>query len=851
MIQNEYLRLECGGEKVDCFDKASNHRIAIYWNSIRLQCAEKIFTPVITEVSENSDFCEFRGKLSKIDFIAILKLAPDQHWCTLELKFINDNEVLPTPEKLIIAESEMLKFKPVGYKHQNAYRNEHGKGFSSQEGEEASGGKIPGCGYPVFSENFFVGVEHVAAYTLVKENGFICKHYPVWDGENTIAVPPLVIGCKAGFTTITKSFLDYIEKISIPKKQDPILCCCTFWSDPYLGDSEYKVSTAHYKRYIKQFLEAGIRPDMLMLDAGWNDRNSIFQAKKDIGGDKGLIEISNYLASLGIEFGLWTSINGNMGISCDWAKKQGYPIGTGIGAAYSAPYKFIVLPDNDFSKKLAERYVELMEKTKCGFFKIDWDCECATNDEFAEKYPTEDHIRTASIDIINKIHFELIKANPACLIRNGWWPSPWWLKDVTFTWLAHSGDCEYAALPSLTQRDSETTHRDAMYYYIFKESETPLPFDSIDNHEMIKAYRNPFSETHESWCNSVIMLYTRGTIYQSIMINAATLSDKQAKFFSETRSFAEKYKHILFNKSAQFIGKNPAEGEIYGFLHQSSDEAIAVIRNPSTIPQNFSLSEIASDIGFAVKQILVIYPYCGNMKFGNAITLLSHQVVMLYFKKEKEELPKEISETPFCVAPDGNTHLCAGLELDDSFGIIQENFIMVREISIENLGYENLNETIIQYLKIKIPDRMQNTCAFFKFTGADKNKLDEIRLRVYHDRYLKTGNGHAIPITTLYPKKNEGYGIIRNKKGTDTNKKIEYRLCTIPSSGEFYLNIEIENIVQIKDLEITVYVTGIRGKSRKGKKINLPEIFNYIPKTHDSGIGAFRTIKIISDKTES
>ena len=838
-MQNKNLKVECSSKKIEIIDKASNQKIIIPWNTIQLQCAGETFSPTVMEVSDNSDFCEIRGKLSGIDITASLKLAADQHWCTLGIKLKNTGAPMPTPEVLIIADTDTLQFSPVGYKHQNAYKNKQKKGFESQEGEEASGGRIPGCGYPIFSDNFFVGIEHVAAYSLVKESGFICKYYPVWDSDNSIAAPPLVIGSKAGFTNITKSFLDYIDRISIPKKQDPILCCCTFWSDPYIGNSEYKVSIAHYKRYVKQFLEAGITPDMLMLDAGWNDRNSIFEAKEDIGRDQGLGELSDYLASLGIEFGLWTSINGNMGVSWEWAEKQGYPVGTGVGAAYSKPNQFVVLPDNDFNKKMAERYVEFLVKVNSCSFKTDWDCESATNADFTETYPTEDHIRTASIDVINQIHSEVIRANSGCLMRNGWWPSPWWLKDVTFTWLAHSGDCEYAALPSLTQRDRETTHRDALYYYIFKESKTPLPFDSIDNHEMIKAYRNPFSETYESWCNSVIMLYTRGTIYQSVMINAATMSDKQAKFFSETRTFAEKYKHILFNKSAQFIGGNPAEGEVYGFLHQSSVEAIAVIRNPSPVPQNFSLAEITPHIDFSVKQILAIYPYCGDVQADNTISLLSHQVLMLYFRKEKETLPKEISETPFVIGSDGSIYLSAGLEPDDSFGTIQEDFVMVRDISIEKLGSDSSDKTGIYYLKIKMPDRMTNTCALFELTGASENELDKISLRVYHDRYPKTGDAHAIPITRLYSKKREGYGTGRNEKAEKMDKHVQYRLCPIPTGGEFFLNIEIDNIDKIEDLNLKIYVSGIRGRSRKGKKLILPEIFNKIPKTHNAGIGEF------------
>ncbi|MGD9495135.1 MAG: hypothetical protein AB7Y46_02375 [Armatimonadota bacterium] len=51
------------------------------------------------------------------------------------------------------------------------------------------------------------------------------------------------------------------------------------------------------------------------------------------------------------------------------------------------------------------------------------------------------------------------EANPRLITRNGWWPSPWWLQWADHVWLTTSGDCEYAAPPSRTQRDRDNTHR--------------------------------------------------------------------------------------------------------------------------------------------------------------------------------------------------------------------------------------------------------------------------------------------------------------------------------------------------------------------------------------------------------
>ncbi|MHC4872156.1 MAG: hypothetical protein ACYTFY_09955 [Planctomycetota bacterium] len=846
MLANKHLEIACNNNLISLKDKLSGEVIEIRNDSIGIINSGVTEPFKATDISEYNNCVEITGSISdSISAKATLQLKSDNHWCTINSEFTNSDKNAPTPDAVILAGSESLTFEAVGYKVENAYAEDDGETtITVQEGEEASGGKHAGCGYPVFSENFFAGVEHVSAYTLKNDSGFTCRYYPTWK-DGTIKAPAVVIGTKAGFRNIEKAFLNYIDKIAIPKKQESLLCCCTFWSDPYLGNCEYKVNFKHYDRYMTQFLEAGIKPDMLMLDAGWNNRNSIFQAKSDIGGDEGLKKISDYLKDEGIRFGLWCSINGTMGVSHEWAEQQGYPTGTGIGAAYSSPNEFVVMMDNDFGKKMAERYTELIEKTDCEFFKIDWDCECATNESFNEKYPTHNHVRTASIDAFNEIHNEVIQKDKNCFLRNGWWPSPWFLKDVQLTWLANSGDCEYAALPSLTQRDRETTHRDAMYYYIFKKYKTPLPLDSLDNHEISKAYRNPYSESFDSWCSSVILLFMRGTIYQSVMLNAATMTQEEADFFADVKRFADSYKHLLYNKSAQFIGGNPADGEVYGFLHQNEKEAIAVIRNPAIIPQEFDLNTVSDDIDFTPSQTLALYPYCGSVPGENKLELTSHELQIIYFRKEAASLPEEIAGLPFLISKDGSVSLPAGLEPDDSFGTIQEDFVMVRDIKIEDLGEKQDNSCTTRSLKIYIPDRMIETRAIFELNGGTEHELDKTGLRLYHDRYEKTGDGHAIAGTILYSKRKEGFGLERNRTPEQLELNKQYRLFNLPTGGEFFLEIEIDKPDNIKNLKVNLFVEGKRDKSRKSKKLDLPEIFNLFPKIYKAGLGRFQSFNLL------
>lgn len=844
MLENQYLKVTCDKNTLTLHEKQNSMEIKLTWAKIGLQTSEGLIHPEISDIKKKENSYEICGENSGISFQGNIILEKENNWCEISITYSNENGISKTPDCVILADTSDLIFTPTGYKYKNAYPQETEEKLSSQAGEEASGGRVPGCGYPVFSEKFFAGINHPAAFTLANKTGFTCKHFPVWTSENTIKTPALVIGCAMPFKNVRDSFMAYINKISGPRPTRPILCCCTFWSDPYIGNFEYRVNNSHYMRYIKQFLDTGIKPDMLMLDAGWNDRNSFFQAKEEIGRDKGLKELSDFLAKNGIEFGLWASINGSMGVNHEWAEKQGYPIGQGRGSAYSYPNIFTVLMDNDFGRKIGERFAKLAKNVDCDFFKIDWDNDCATNDSFKEKYLTENHVRVANIDEANNVHSLIRKERPSCNIRNGWWPSPWWLPHISHTFLAESGDCEYTHLPSLTQRERETTHRDTMYYFMFGRDKTPFPLDAMDNHEIAKAFRNPFTEHLESWCNAIFLLFMRGTTYLSVMLNAASMTDEEADVIKDIRRFSEKYQHILYNSSARFVGGNPSEGEIYGFVHQTENEAIAIVRNPSVSPKKFVPEIMKNEISFTPKQSFAVYPYCESICDNTEIKLLSHGIAVLYFNKQKLELPEEISGRKFIVSEGNKVFLPSGLEPDDSYGTIQEDFVMVRNILLEKLDEQKDDKYITYNLKIQIPDRMKNTKGILVLKGAPEEELDKISINAYHDRYAKSGDGHAFAIERVYAKRNPGFGGKKNLGSKYVKPQMQYRTFNIPNGGECFLQIVVENCAAYEKISTEFFITGHRDKSRSGKEFKLPEIMQDIPQKYYTGVPEFEHISL-------
>jgi hypothetical protein len=216
---------------------------------------------------------------------------------------------LPTPERVQVdlQPVEREEITIVGFEAQPPDFGE----VTDQEGEETSFGTMPGCGYPVYVDDWFVAMEHPAAFTTVTDGCLQAYHHPTWrDGQ--LATVPVIYGAASSPQTVRAALDAYIRTIRLPRLNQFLVSLCTFWSDPYLGSMEYAVSLDGYRQYLRAMLELGIVPDVLTLDAGWNDRRSILHFKHD-PDDAALCGLAEEVRALGLDLSLWISRNGPMG----------------------------------------------------------------------------------------------------------------------------------------------------------------------------------------------------------------------------------------------------------------------------------------------------------------------------------------------------------------------------------------------------------------------------------------------------------------------------------------------------------------------------------------------------------
>ena len=94
---------------------------------------------------------------------------------------------LQTPTRVIVERQPCVPEETVttGFEALPSTQGEVG----DQEGSEASFGTMPGCGYPVYVDDWFVGMEHAGAFTRLTDSEVLGYHHPVWQGGELASVP--------------------------------------------------------------------------------------------------------------------------------------------------------------------------------------------------------------------------------------------------------------------------------------------------------------------------------------------------------------------------------------------------------------------------------------------------------------------------------------------------------------------------------------------------------------------------------------------------------------------------------------------------------------------------------------
>lgn len=736
------------------------------WPAVRLVIAGKVIEPR-TAHFENADL------------IMDIHLEKRQNvW--VKRAEITAKRSLPTPDYLEMDRQTVPdpKLKRYGYMETGSPQ------VQKRSGEECDG-CIPGCGYPLIGEKIFTGLAHQAGFARIEQQTAVAatyslRHHPVWN-RNKLESMEAVFGVS---DAPEEAFFTYLESIRQPMELKPFFAFCSFWSDPYAGDYEYAVSGEAMRQFISAYRRLGFRPDAFTFDAGWQNRRSFFRPKKGLEPEK-------YR-----NLSLWVSHNGPMGIAPEFLREQGIAVGGGFSAAYSGD-NYGVLLDPKLEKALTASFCALAKH--CRLFKIDWDNDCATSPEFAAQYPTRDHVREGAINAMNRIMKAVRKVNPRILVRNGWWPSPWWLCHVQYVWLAHSGDSEYASLPALHQRASAATHRDMMYFNVLRRDHSMIPLSSFDNHEFPNSIRNAFRDTDGTWTDNLMLCLLRGSTYFTWTVQPESLTPYRAETMKRAMQFARDYAGHLFVKRGRMFGGNPGLGEIYGFLQPGKQESWCVLRNPAPMPQTYSLPP---SFGHAIQ----IYP--DFRRLNEKFVLLPEEVkVIILFRREKA-LPFDL---PF-QATRGEHGIEYRFPLSKTVSGKVRPLVaplhQIPELKLEECAPANQGKSL--YFTVTAPYQMQNARICLKIQGKN---VENCFLKAHSSRYYGDAptSSFALPVTEINSGKT-GYGETKNPE-TFFRKKERFFTFPVPADGKTCFNLEFSQPFAAGEIEL--WCIGYEHRSRE------------------------------------
>ncbi len=705
---------------------------------------------------------------------------------------ITSEVLLPTPDYLIIDKQTI----PDPALKMRGYIASSGKS-SMELSDEEGGGLMPGCGYPLIGKKYFVALEHQAGFNIVRQNNaadstYELRQHPVWENGRLTTMSALVV--KAADPEA--AFRKYLDGIKLPGADRALFSFCSFWSEPYTGNYEYIIGGDNYRSFVRAFTALGLTPDVYTLDAGWQDRNSIFTAKVAAGGDPGLVKLRKFFEKNHAGLSLWVSHNGPMGMAPEYLQRNGIAVGSGFSSTYRGN-GFGVLMDEKLEQLLTERFCELVDKNiGAVHLKMDWDNDCATNENFKAQYPTRNHVREASVNVQNRIAGAIRMTNPGVKIRHGWWPSPWQLRYAEHIFLADSGDCEYCSVPALNQRDCTFTARDIQYYNHFRRDGSMIPLNSIDNHDFPQAPRNPFTGDDAVWSNAALWAVMRGTGYQPWKLQPEALTGEQCRILRETMQFARNNEKIIFSGKSFMTGGNPRHGEIYGFVHPSPGGALIALRNPLPIPQVLTAIPECPEIS----NVCQLYPDIRNISLP--LTFAPHEVKILQKTPRKIKLAKY----PFQMI-DGKAYYPASANVSAEISPLVAEVYQVPEFSIMDAVDQQIPGGIRYWFKLRAPYRMQNCALTFRLTGAEAGKVVP---RLYLARDARTtGNCYAVPLTEIFSG-NPGRGEYQNPE--EKTEWGRFFHAQVPCGGTGCYRLELRG----KKCEIELWASGYETLSRQG-----------------------------------
>ena len=473
-----------------------------------------------------------------------------------------------------------------------------------QDWDSMHADRCPYGSHPIYCEDFWAGVEFVAAFNEYGKDGFVLRSRPGGKplGGQWLPLHSTVVGV-AERGQVRNAFLRYIDDVRLAAPR--MTCCYNSWWTLPKGFKEDNLLALAKDFKERLFDRHRVFFDVFAIDAGWTDRQSIWEIDRQ-SLPHGFDDLRRIVESAGGRLGLWMSPSSiyPQALDYDWAQRSGLTVikqPTPWGGAFTG----VSLADPNYRQKTREHLQRLIRENRFAHIKFDGFIA-------SENAPHHDLLPGAdSVEPLAEHAMELIaaakQADPSLVTEptflNSWatYITPWNLKYADTIFGNSGGDYPRASGPAPDYRESCTNARE---WYIFSSlNEIWLPQNALQYFDIIHC------DAAAGFANHVAMAIGRGRFFLPVYVNPKYLSDDDLASFAGLVRWARGNQAILRNTVV--LPSRVEQGEPYAYAHWLAKRAVVAIRNPSNESRTYTLDLHASgapaDLTDAV--CYTLYPY--------------------------------------------------------------------------------------------------------------------------------------------------------------------------------------------------------------------------------------------------
>ena len=463
-----------------------------------------------------------------------------------------------------------------------------------------------GVGMPILiGGRCWFGVEYPGSYNDIKGGQLSLVHYPGKDlGDGPVTTKVAVWGMAQPGEALNIAFEKYLDTVAT-KPRD--FTHYNSWYDLRGSELSPERLLEVYHGFQEGLLKPyGLKLKAIVIDDGWQDRNSIWRPRKDLYPD-GFRPLAKALEAGGTRLGLWMPLSGQ-NLNIKWGVEHGYE--------KSNKGNFYCLGGPRYYAAIRDATARLIRDGNLAYYKHDFNhmrCSAPGHQHLPDDY----HGREVNIDrTIALLHYER-QLQPGIFLNvtSGMWYSPWWLMHADAIWGAFPGDTGYErSWPQLTRREWASSFRDAHLYRMYLQRPNNLfPISRIMTHGITQGRKNMLGGPDEpirEWTDYVMLYFGRGVQMRELYLSPDRMRPDMWKAVGTGLRWALARDPILAR--TVMVGGDPRQGHPYGFIHWRGDKGVWVLRNPALDEQSLTVpvDQTTGYLGKA-KQLYaaITYPY--------------------------------------------------------------------------------------------------------------------------------------------------------------------------------------------------------------------------------------------------